>query len=204
MTRSDETLGNRSILERRNQVPISSKTSGRAYAPQPIQRSKRFVQGRVRPPEEEVIRLRRVKRPITIRIMPAMSILRSVDNGWDAVKATLLRAVGVLLAVEVLEREVCVVLFLARLGAREVVLVLFLLAVDFLVLLLVVLRAIAILLTFRWSTNYSMRAWGLWLPGAKLGIFLQIPFANLTCTIKQNCYNLHITENFYITTPPSL
>ena len=88
--------------------------------------------------------------------MPAISTFRSVESGCGAGVVGLLRGAGVLLAAEVLEREDCEVLFLARLGARDVVLVLFLLAVDFLVLLVVLLRAIAKLLTFRWSSNYSM------------------------------------------------
>lgn len=89
--------------------------------------------------------------------MPAISTFRSVDNGCGAGAPTLLRGVGAFFAVEVLEREDCEVLFRARLGVRDVVPVFFLLAVVFLVLLVVVLRAIAILLTFNWSPNYSMR-----------------------------------------------
>ena len=90
--------------------------------------------------------------------MPAISTLRSAESGCGAGAVALLRGVGVLAAVDALEREGCEVLFLARLGVRDEVVVLFLLlAGDFLVLLVVVLRAIAILLTFHCSANYSMR-----------------------------------------------
>lgn len=136
-------------------------------------------------------------------MIPAISTLRSAESGCGAGAVALLRGVGVLAAVDVLEREGCEVLFLARLGAREVV-VLFLLAVDFFVLLVVVLRAIAILLTFHCSTNYSMRAWGLRLLRMRCEGENLSRFVFLTCTIKQNCYNLHIIDTFYLATPPSL
>jgi len=71
---------------------------------------------------------------------------------------TLLRGVVVLVEVEVLEREACGVLLRARLGVLGVVVDFFFVPDDFFVLLAVVLRAIAIRLTFRWSPNYSMRA----------------------------------------------
>ena len=71
---------------------------------------------------------------------------------------TLLRGVEVLEDVEVLARATCGVLFLARLGILGVVVDFFFVPDDFFVLLAVVLRAIAIRLTFRWSPNYSMRA----------------------------------------------
>jgi len=82
--------------------------------------------------------------------MPAISTLRSAVSGWGAGVASLLRGAGGLGEEDVLEREGFEVLFLARLGVREVVLGLFLVEVDFFVLLDVVLRAIAILLTFNW------------------------------------------------------
>jgi hypothetical protein len=71
---------------------------------------------------------------------------------------TLLRGVEVLAGRDVLEREVFGVLFLAWLEVLVVLLDFLLVPDDFLVLLAVVLRAIAVLLTFRWSSNYSMRA----------------------------------------------
>ena len=94
-----------------------------------------------------------------------MSTFLSAESGCGAGEMTLLRGVGVFVEVDFWAREGCEVLFLARLGALLVVLVFFLLAVDFLVLLVVVLRAIALLLTFHWSFNYSMRALGLYLLG---------------------------------------
>ena len=99
----------------------------------------------------------RVKRPITIRIMPAISTFRSAESGCGAIGVILLRGDEVFLAVEVLDRVDCEVLFLVRLGAGDEVLVFFLFPVVFLDLDVVVLRAIRILLTFNWSTNYSMR-----------------------------------------------
>jgi len=87
-----------------------------------------------------------------------MSTLRSAERGCGAGWMTLLRGVVVLVEVEVLEREACGVLFLARLGVLGVVVDFFFVPDDFLVLLVVVLRAITILLTFHWSSNYSMRA----------------------------------------------
>lgn len=60
-----------------------------------------------------------------------------------------MRGVVFRLDVEVLEREACGVLLRARLGVLRVVVDFFFVPVDFLVLFVVVLRAIAILLTFR-------------------------------------------------------
>jgi len=100
----------------------------------------------------------RVKRPITIRIMPAISTFRSAESGCGAGGVILLRGDEVFLAVEVLDRVDCEVLFLARLGAGDEVLVFFLFPVVFLDLDGVVLRAIRIVLTFNWSTNYSVKA----------------------------------------------
>ena len=87
-----------------------------------------------------------------------MSTLRSAERGCGAGWMTLLRGVVVLVEVEALEREACGVLFRARLSVLGVVVDLFFVPDDFLVLLVVVLRAITILLTFHWSSNYSMRA----------------------------------------------
>jgi len=90
--------------------------------------------------------------------MPAISTFRSAESGCGAGGVILLRGDEVFLAVEVLDRVDCEVLFLARLGAGDEVLVFFLFPVVFLDLDVVVLRAIRILLTFNWSTNYSVKA----------------------------------------------
>jgi len=84
ITLSEDTSGNLSIFESKNQAPISSRTSGKAYAPQPIQRLKKFVQTSVRPPELAVKRLRRVSKPMTIITIPAISTFLSAERGVGA------------------------------------------------------------------------------------------------------------------------
>jgi hypothetical protein len=84
--------------------------------------------------------------------------LRSAESGFGAGVVTFARGVEVLVVRVVFERTVCGVLFLVRLDVLVVVPGFFLLPEVFLVLLVAVVRAIAILLTFPWSLNYSMRA----------------------------------------------
>ena len=78
-----------------------------------------------------------------------MSTLRSAERGCGAGWMTLLRGVVVLVEVEALEREACGVLFRARLSVLGVVVDFLFVTDDFLVLLVVVLRANTILHTFR-------------------------------------------------------
>ena len=91
-----------------------------------------------------------MSRPITIKIIPAISTLRSVERGCgNGVGAAVFLGGVVVLAVPVVrERVVREVVFLVRLGVLVVVPVFFLLPDVFFVLLVDVLRAIAIRLTF--------------------------------------------------------
>lgn len=95
---------------------------------------------------------------MTIKIIPAISTLRSVERGvcTGAGAAVFLRCVVVLEAPVVRERVVPEVVFLVRLGVLVVLPVFFLLPDVFFVLLVDVLRAIAIQLTFPCSSNYSI------------------------------------------------
>jgi len=68
-----------------------------------------------------------------------------------------LRGDTVFFGAELFAGDAWVVLFFARLGALDVVLDFFPLTGVFLVLLAAVLRAIALMLTFHWYPNYSMR-----------------------------------------------
>ena len=87
---------------------------------------------------------------MTIKTMPAISTLRSVEIGFGVGPGTVVffRGVGVLVVLVDLEREDCAVVFLGRPGVLVVVPGLFLLPEVFFVLLVVLLCAIAILLTF--------------------------------------------------------
>ncbi|MEN6531508.1 MAG: hypothetical protein ABFD05_04530 [Anaerolineaceae bacterium] len=94
---------------------------------------------------------------MTTITIPAISTLRSAERGVGAGWVIFLRGAAVLVVTGFLEREAWGVFFLARLGVLFVVPDFFLLPVLFLVLLVAVLRAIAIRLTFLCSSNYSMR-----------------------------------------------
>jgi hypothetical protein len=93
---------------------------------------------------------------MTIITIPAISTFLSAERGVGVGWVVFLRGAAVLVVTGFLEREVWGLFFLARLGVLFVVPDFFLLPVLFLVLLVAVLRAIAIRLTFLCSSNYSM------------------------------------------------
>jgi hypothetical protein len=93
---------------------------------------------------------------MTIIRIPAISTFLSAERGVGAGWVVFLRGAAVLVVTGLFEREAWGLFFLARLGVLFVVPDFFLLPVLFLVLLVAVLRAIAIRLTFLCSSNYSM------------------------------------------------
>ena len=111
-----------------------------------------------------------------------------------------LRGVEVLAVPVVRERVVCEVVFLVRLGVLVVVPGFFLLPEVFFVLLVDVLRAIAILLTFPWYSNYSMCDLFNHINKFRVKDYWKLSRV-LACTIRLNCYNLHIIDILDLTTP---
>lgn len=93
---------------------------------------------------------------MTIITIPAISTFLSAERGGGAGWVIFLWGAVVLVETGFLEREAWGLFFLARLGVLFVVPDFFLLPGLFLVLLVAVLRAIAIGLTFLYFSNYSM------------------------------------------------